>query len=167
MKRLFILVLILAVLVIGCGTVENAVAPSTEVVNTDTVSLSDVRAPAFEEDFCTLSFDNTYLGVQWGAGSGCIMWRESGYPGFDYPIIISTTQAIHADEVKLTVGWGKYVYKKTGDGYAYKESGNLLDKETGTTVLQWGHAKEVLVLWDESSSYYSVYDFQEGTEIVE
>lgn len=167
MKRIILLTLIISIFLTACGAEESTTVYDSEKTETSAVPLEEVKAPSFEEDFCTLSFDDTYWSVRWGAGTGCVMWKESGYPGFDYPMIVSTIQPVTSAEVKLTLSWGEYVYYRLSAGKAFSESGNLIDKDSGEKLVDWGHSKEILILWDVNSEYYSLYEFQEGTEIIE
>lgn len=62
--RKCVAVIALVMLLTGCGSQKYAPGSNTEVEKEeDTVKLSEVRTPAFEEDFCTLSFDGSYLCV--------------------------------------------------------------------------------------------------------
>lgn len=165
--RKCVAVIALMMLLTGCGSQKYTPGSNTEVEKEeDTVKLSEVRTPAFEEDFCTLSFDGSYLGVQWGAGSECVMWKESGYPGFDYPMIVTTTQAVSADAVTLTLSWGTYLYDKVCSGFAFSEGNNLFDNNSGDALVNWAHAEEILVLWDSTTGQYAKYQLRGGTKIV-
>ena len=55
------------------------------------VELKNVKAPEYKEDFATLDVGDKSLIVYWAIGisnASNFMWYNSGYPGFDYPMVI-------------------------------------------------------------------------------
>lgn len=171
MKKLCVFFLILITTVTGCGSTddtESTYITSTEIDSSeDVVSLSCVVAPKFRDDFCTLNYDGCYQAVQWGDGAVAIMWKESGYPGFDYPMVIEMTNTVSSANVILTVSWGVYQYNKVVEGTAFCENNNLIDSDTGDALVEWCRVGEYLVIWNSVSGEYSKYVLQEGTKIVE
>lgn len=137
------------------------------------VGLKNVKAPEYKEDFATLDVGDKSLIVYWAIGisnASNFMWYNSGYPGFDYPMVIEICKEsinYFKDEnyVNLTTQWGNYSYKKILDGFAYKESDNLVDKNTGNPVINFGKIGEDLVVWDKTSQIYYVYEKKKGTTI--
>lgn len=164
-----VIVSLIGLMLVGCSAPhqeESVVYNATELEMTDTVSLSTVELPEFEEDFATLKADNEYP-VYWGVkDNGLVMWRRSGYPGFDYPMVIEGI-ATTAANVSLITSWGNYDYKLVKLGYAVCNDEQLIDVNSCKEVITWWKAEEVLVLWSKVNGQYAYYVLVGGTEIVE
>lgn len=170
MKALVVLILILATFT-GCAKNEKVFTevntPTSEKVSEyEEVSLNDVQAPGFEQIFASLAYDAVTYNVAWAIGEENVMWQESGYPGFGYPMIISINRELPTDSCLLSVQWGEYEYKVLSSGFAFKEDGNLINADTGKTIVSWGSKEEVLVLWNAETKQYCVLGFVDGTRII-
>lgn len=157
----------------GCSRNDEAVINNSEYImaeesTSDTVQLSEIIPPKFREDFATLSYEDQSDVLFWGDSTidSDVVWAKSGYPGFDYPIIITTKTDITAKTVSIYVSWGMYTYSKISSGVAFKENKNLIDKETGKALVNYSKASEYLLLWCEKTKCYTMYLKTGGTEIV-
>lgn len=138
-----------------------------------TIDLQDVNAPKYKEDFATLDVKDNSLVVYWAIGiseSSCFMWYKSGYPGFDYPMVIEILDnyddlILQTNEVELTTQWGVYKYEKNTEGFAYKENWLLIDCVSGKQIVNFGREGEDLVIWEKTTKRYYVFKKKEGTTI--
>lgn len=170
-----VLALNILVCTTGCGGREEPVEDALDVAPTvnpyGEIELNEVRTPDYRDDFATLSVNDNDTVVYWGDDDfrGCaIMWGESGYPGFDYPMIVELNAATCevGTVAKIATQWGVFVYECVGSGEAFKDNSNLVDKGTGEFLVNWGKMGEVLILWNPNDKRYSQFELKEGTEIV-
>ena len=132
------------------------------------VNLSGVKPPGFGEDFATLTVGDNDIPICWGIsedGNGFV-WQASGYPGFDYPMIIEVTEEVGVcEEVELVTSWGYWYYKFEKSGSAFEEAEALIDKETGNELVNFGRIGEMVVVWSKNSGNYSLYCKDRGTVV--
>lgn len=164
--------LIIGLCTVGCTSnkKEGTEIPSEWVTEKEeTVELGSVKPPMFCEDFATLASDGKYSSVVWGEGIDAqnIMWSESGYPGFGYPMVVEVLTEPVLEDVSLTTSWGEYTYSPVRGGHAFREDNNLVDIDSGKLLVRWATAEERLVLWCKSSGSYVIYSYNGGTKIVE
>lgn len=153
--------------VMSCGAEEAVVSAGAGGMESyGTVPLSLVEAPQFLEDFCTLDSGSRQFAVQWGEGSGCVMWYESGYPGFNMPMVVEGCGFTGGSSVTLRTSYGEFVYGRTGSGFAFKEGHTLIDLATEESVISFGRSQETLYLYDLDTLMYTVYSKEAGTDIV-
>lgn len=160
----------MTVLLCECGGVISAGVTGDHVLAVESeygsVSLSQIHTPKYEEDFATLYSGTTTSVVHWGVGGNSCMWSESGYPGFDYPMVIETsTNLDECLRAYIQTQWGQYEYKYVGNGNAIKAGDNLIDLITGDPLVNWGKLGENLIVWNNETGKYVRYDLCEGTKI--
>lgn len=147
---------------------EQESTGATHASEYDTVSIAEINAPEFCEDFATLTVGKHDVPVYWGAASGdsnvCIAWEQSGYPGFGYPIVIQSAYSCESDALLVT-SWGYWKYEFKNSGIAFKEGESLIDKQTGECLINWGAKSDMLILWDQESEGYKMYELVEGTKV--
>ena len=154
----------------GCAKqqqVSTEVATGEQITGTETVSLSEISPPKFNDDFATIECAGNFMSVVWGANGTNVMWKESGFPGFGYPMVVQTSSDPVSCEATITTSWGHWEYTPVSSGSAYLQSDNLVDAESGKVLISWGVSKEDLILWNEESLNYVEYEYSGGTKIVE
>lgn len=165
--------LFLVLLLAGCDTSDITVKSTVQATSTTEVSaygevlLEKITPPVFEEDFATLVMGNSSVPVYWGHSDSAFVWKESGYPGFDYPIVVEMGCLIsETDTVSITTGWGVYDYRLVDTGYAFAESNNLKRKTDGKFLVNWGRLGEILIVWSRNDEKYCKYELSGGTKVV-
>lgn len=155
---------------VGCTKqqqVSTEVATEEQIIATETVSLPEIAPPKFNEDFATIECDGKFMSVVWGADGTNVMWKESGFPGFGYPMVVQINDEPSSCEATITTSWGHWKYVPVSSGFAYLQSDNLIDADSGKVLINWGVSKETLILWNEESLKYVEYEYSGGTKIVE
>lgn len=157
------------IIINSVATLSDSSAPEDADTCEDTVRLSEICAPGYREDFATLTLGDSDIAILWGdnwASGRAFMWEESGYPGFDYPIIIEVSVALYGEEAVIVTSWGSYYYDLESSGTSYRENRNLVDEKTGEKLVQWGKLGEDLIIWNAKTKEYSKFFFKEGTKIL-
>lgn len=131
------------------------------------VSLSDVPFPRYGSAFLRLYGASVSFNVSWGelGSESAFCWVESGFPGFDVPIIIECNTEIEASAIILETTYGKFTYSWVDKKDCFEENRNLIDKETGNRLIDFGVAVEKVFLWFPEKGYVGVYQFVDGTKV--
>lgn len=181
--RKFVIVdvcMIICLLVVALLNVKQEKTPQPEesesevvtVPDSDVVKLSEVDAPKFTDVFAELNFEGYSKIILWGEpeddyGYFC---KESGYPGFNKPMLIVVDDILQCDTGKIITvdtSYGSYLYQvdKVGAG-VLSDSGNIVDKDTERSVIDWVGSEEELYLFSTSEHKFVHAKLQHGTKII-
>lgn len=133
----------------------------------DTVHLSSIVPPVFGDSFASLESGEAEYSATWAVEGDPFAWKESGYPGFGYPIVIEFSGDFFCgDTCILNTSWGEYEYAVEGRGFAFEEERVLVDSESGKCIVDFASKEECLILWCSSSKQYCKMKFIGGTRVV-
>lgn len=165
----------------ACGSTVDSVGEDSPVEKANRVSagreyfprqtsISAVKAPVFCHTFSTAQTGAMVLTVYWGAldnsaEEGSFFWGESSFPGFDFPIIIETTEDGWGNTVLLQTEYGQYRYTKLNCSKCFKVDRELIDAFTGKKLVAWTVPVENLYVYFPEKGKVFVYSLENGTEI--
>ena len=172
----FFLCIVLSIVIAFCVVSKKSSVPTVSV-NTpsidyqDSALLSSIEPPVFEEVLCDLFLAEEGVGhpVVWGAcdNQDFVMWYESGYPGFGMPIVISGIGFVcKSDCVVLKTQYGIFKYKFCKTGIAFDNDHHLIEYNSKKEITNYTEDKESLILYNEQSELYWVYELTQATAIV-
>ena len=176
MKRLISLIVLLCLCNTGCSKVDKTsqipiVSTSEPDLAEDTVKLSDIIAPKYEETLAIMFTDDVVLDIDWGASSqNAVVVPESGYPGFGKPmlVIVSDPDGIKfGNTVTLETGYGQftYLFKQKQDAVLSDSFENVISKTERTEIINFYEVTEKLFIFDTASGECFEYSFSGGTKI--
>lgn len=172
MKRFIVVTVCLCLT--GCGVahpcVENRGAEPKTTINSDgCVALKDVDPPVWNSVFASVSVNGQCHSIDWGTGDDWIMTGNSGYPGFNHPMLVVTNGEQVANCVELVTNYGRYVYEcgRKCVGAVLSDNGkNLIKKDTGQDLVNFSASGETLWFYNPKRKEAVSAEFKHGTSVI-
>lgn len=131
------------------------------------VSLDEIAFPTYSNTFFRLHCGTESFDVSWGTRgeNRAFCWEESGFPGFDVPIIIECDTIPQTSAIILETAYGRYSYAKLSEEDCFEENRNLFSKESGESLIPYGKAEEQVFLWCAGAEKVLVFGLAGGPKI--
>ncbi len=147
---------------------ESVNQPTMQTVTEASVQLQDVTFPVWDDVFVVMETGGQLYPVNWGISEdGCWLTESSGFPGFDYPMLIVGTELDLSEEVFLQTEYGSWEYQLEEEEEAVFDRNveNAISLRDEEGVVNFNQGLEVLYIMDLDSS--EIYSYQKvgGTVI--
>ena len=145
---------------------------STDISNSDFIYLDEIEGPVYAEPFANMASGDYACSIDWGdtTDESSYFYEKSGYPGFGKPIFVKNVKSFPAVGTKMitvNTAYGDYYYQisECAKGVLSTSGDNIVNRDTGSEIIDWNSSKETIVLFDEDQHLYWLAKLTHGTEI--